>query len=59
MQTKYLVKGLKVYKNLFYRETLEPTNNFDSYYTIKDLFDFVIGENTKTKANNKIVKYKT
>jgi len=38
-----------VYKNLFYRETLEPTNYSDSYYTIKDLFDFVTGENTKTK----------
>ena len=38
-----------MYKNLFYRETLEPTNNYDSYYTIKELFDFVTGENTKTK----------
>ena len=38
-----------MYKNLFYRETLEPTNYSDSYYTIKDLFDFVTGENTKTK----------
>ena len=49
MQTKYLVKGLKVYKNLFYRETLEPTKSYDSFYTIQDLYDFVTGENTKTK----------
>ena len=38
-----------MYKNLFYRETLEPTNAYDSYYTIKDLYEFVTGENTKTR----------
>ena len=38
-----------MYKNLFYRETLEPTKSHDSFYTIKDLYEFVIGDNTKTR----------